>query len=103
MLTCRGATRPLPKNGAWKNSMKTQQLGHAQRSGPEGKNGRSSVKDGVLERLRCRTIQKEVSYILQMNVRRRCKKNSPSVLSCISKSTKEDCDYGSKVGTVYSG
>jgi len=32
--------------------------------------------------------------------RRRCKNNSP-VLFCIDKRTKESCDRGSKVGTVY--
>jgi len=36
-------------------------------------------------------------------VRRCCKKNSPSVLSCIGKKTREGCDRGSKVGTVHSG
>jgi len=36
-------------------------------------------------------------------VRRRCKKNSPSVFSCIGKRTREGCDRGSEVGTVYSG
>jgi len=40
----------------------SQQLGHAPRSGPEiKKNGRSSAKDGVPERLRYVTIQKKVS------------------------------------------
>jgi len=34
--------------------------------------------------------------------RRRCKKNSPSVLSCIGRRTREDCDRGSEVRTVYS-
>jgi len=34
-------------------------------------------------------------------VRRRCMKNSPSVLSC--KRTREGCDRCSKVGTVHSG
>jgi len=29
-------------------------------------------------------------------------KNSPSVLSCIGKRTKEGCDRGSEVGTVHS-
>jgi len=38
-----------------------QQCGHAPRSAPEIKNGRSSAKDGVSERFRCGTIQKEVS------------------------------------------
>jgi len=32
--------------------------------------------------------------------RRRCKKNSPSVLSCIHKRTKEGCDRGSEDETV---
>jgi len=36
-------------------------------------------------------------------VRRRCKKNSSSVLSCIGKRTREGYGRGSEVGTVYSG
>jgi len=40
-------------------------LGHAPRSVPEVKNGRSSTKDGTPERLRCRIIEEEVSQILQ--------------------------------------
>jgi len=39
--------------GAWRNSMETQQLGHAPMSESEVKNGRSSAKDGAPERLRC--------------------------------------------------
>jgi len=35
--------------------------------------------------------------------RRRCIKNSPSVLSCIGKRTKEGGDRGSEVETVHSG
>jgi len=34
---------------------------HAPRSGPDIKNGRNSAKAGVPKRLRCETIQKEVS------------------------------------------
>jgi len=34
---------------------------------------------------------------------RRCKNNSPSVLSCIGKRTKESCDRGSEVKIVHSG
>jgi len=37
------------------------------------------------------------------SVRKRCKKNSLSVLSCIGKRTREGCDRGSEVGTVHSG
>jgi len=36
-------------------------------------------------------------------VRRRCKKNSPSALSCIDKRTREGCDRGSAVGTAHIG
>jgi len=56
---------PFRGMGAWRNSMETQQSGHAPRSGPEVKNGRISAKDGESERLSCRTIQEEVSQILQ--------------------------------------
>jgi len=34
---------------------------------------------------------------------KRCMKNSPSVLSCIGKRTREGCDRGSEVGTIHSG
>jgi len=44
--------------------MKTQQSGHVPRSGPEVKNGGSSAKDDVPERLGCGTVKK-VSQILQ--------------------------------------
>jgi len=40
-------------------------MGHAPTSGPEIKNGRSSVKNGAPKRLRCETIQEE-GYILQL-------------------------------------
>jgi len=43
----------------------TQQSGHAPRSRPEVKNGRSGAEDGAPERLRCGTVKKEVSHILQ--------------------------------------
>jgi len=52
---------PIRGMGSWRNSTETQQSGHAPRSGPEVENGRSSAKDGAAERLRCGTIQKEVS------------------------------------------
>jgi len=51
--------------GAWRNSAETQQSGHAPRSGPEVKNGRSSAKDGSPERLGCGTVKDELSHILQ--------------------------------------
>jgi len=35
--------------------------------------------------------------------RRCCKKNFSYVLSCLDKRTKEGCDRGSEVETVYSG
>jgi len=51
--------------GAWRNYTETQQSGHASRSGPDAKNGRSSAKDGVPERLGYGTVKEEVSHILQ--------------------------------------
>jgi len=54
----------LPEDG---DSTKTQQSGHAPRSEPEVKNGRSSAKDQIqdqrskLERLRFRKTQEKVS------------------------------------------
>jgi len=51
--------------GAWRNPTETQQLGHAPRSGPEVINGRSSVEDGLPERLGCGTVKEEVGQILQ--------------------------------------
>jgi len=47
--------------GAQRNSTEAQQSVHAPRSGPVYKNGRSSAKDGSMERLRYGTILKEVS------------------------------------------
>jgi len=46
--------------GARRNSVETQQLGHIPRSRPAINDGRSA-KDGAPDRLRCETIQKEVS------------------------------------------
>jgi len=46
-----GATDFFRGIGARKNATKTKQSGHAPRSGPEVKNGRSSVQDGAPERL----------------------------------------------------
>jgi len=86
--------------GAWRNFTETQQSDHAPRYGPEVKNG-SSAEDGAPERLRCRTIQ-EASQILQ-RVSAGAAKNSPSVLYCIGKRTREGCDRGSEVGTAHSG
>jgi len=51
--------------GAWRNSTENQESGHASKSGPEVKNGRSSAKYGAPERLGCGTIQEEVNKILQ--------------------------------------
>jgi len=50
---------PFRGMGAWRNYTETQQSGHALRTGSEVKNGRSSAKDGALERLSCGTIQEE--------------------------------------------
>jgi len=51
---------PFRGMGVWRNSAETQQSGHAPRSGPEFKNGRSGAENVALERLGCGTV-KEVS------------------------------------------
>jgi len=70
---------PFREMGAWRNSTKTQQSGHAPRSGPVVKNG-SSAKDGAPEaQMRDKPggeLDPEVCPQAQ---------NSTSVLSCIGK------------------
>jgi len=56
---------PFRGMGAWRNSTETQLSGHAPRSGPEVKNGRSGAEDGAPERLGGGTVKEEVSQILQ--------------------------------------
>jgi len=80
---------PFRGIGVWRNSMETQQSGHASRSGPEVKNGSSSAKDGAPDRLRCGTIQEEVSQILQRVSAGAARRILPF---CIGKRTKEGCD-----------
>jgi len=54
---------PLPRDGGAKKFCRDPTV----RSGPEVKNGRSSAKDGMPEKLRCKTVQREVK-ILQMSL-----------------------------------
>jgi len=61
-----GAIRALSRDEDVKKLHEDQQFGHAQRFEPEIKDGRSSAKNEALERLRCGTIQKKVSLILQL-------------------------------------
>jgi len=86
---------PIRGMGTWRNSTETQQSGHAPRPGPEVKN-ESGAEDGAPERLECGTVKEELSQVLQ-SVRRRCMKNSPSILSFMGKRTKEGCDRDSEV------
>jgi len=60
-----GATRPLPKNGGVEEHHGDSTVGPRPKVCTRGQNGRSSAKDGVPERLKCGTIQEEVSQILQ--------------------------------------
>jgi len=57
---------PFREIGTRSNSSDTQQLSHVPRSGQEIKDERSTAKDDAPERLRCGTIQKEASWILQL-------------------------------------
>jgi len=56
---------PFRGIGAWRNSTETQQSGHAPRSGPKVKNGRSDAEDGGTRMRGCGTVKEEVSQILQ--------------------------------------
>jgi len=47
--------------GAWRNTTETQQSGHAARSEPEVKNGRSSAENSAPERLGCGTVKEKIS------------------------------------------
>jgi len=94
-----GTTRPLPRDGAWRNSTETQKSGHAPRSGPRSKM-EEVVPKMARRRLGCGTVKEEVSQILQRVSWGLCMKNSPSVLSCIGR-TREDCDRGSEIGAVH--
>jgi len=88
--------------GVRRNSAETQQSGHAPRSGPEIEAGRSSAKDDAPDvQIRDNTEGGELDPAA--DVRRHCKRNSSSVLSCIDKRTKEGCDRSSEVGAVPGG
>jgi len=88
--------------GGWKNSTETQQAGHPSRSGPKVKNG-NSAKDGApAGEAQMRDNLEGDELDPENDVRRRSKKNFPSVLSCIGNRTKEGCDRGSEVETVHS-
>jgi len=82
--------------------METQKWGHVPRSGLEVKNGESNANDGMPKRLRCDNPRiGELDHA--EGVRKRCKKNSSSVISSIGNKTREGCDRYSEGGTVDSG
>jgi len=85
MLGGGGASYPLLRDGGAGEfrEVPTLQSSHATRSGPEIKNGRSRNKDSAPERLSNPGGELDPA----IDVRLRCK-NSPSVLSCIGKRTK---------------
>jgi len=93
------ATRPLPRDGVWRNSMETQQSGYAPRSGPEVKYEKSSAKDG----------RRRGSDTGQSRRRRvRSCRGCPQALqeeffSFYPTQIREGCDRGSEVGTIHSG
>jgi len=57
-----GTTQPLPRDRGVDDLHEDPTVGLCPKVSIRGKNGRSSAKDGAPERLRCRTIYKEVSY-----------------------------------------
>jgi len=87
--------------GVQRNSMETQQSGHAPRFGPEIKT--EEVVPNMAGESQMRDHPEGGELDPAEGVCRWCKKNFPFVLSCIGKRTREGCDHGSKVGTVHSG
>jgi len=92
-------SEPDPFRGMWVrwNSTDTRQSGYAPRSGTNVKNRRSCAKDGALEEAQTRDYPERGKLDTAVDVRKSCKKKFPSVLFCIDKRTKEDCDRGSEV------
>jgi len=68
---------PFRGMGAWRNSTETQQSGHAPRSGPEVKSGRSGAEDGASDA----DSQGGGESDPAEGIRRHCMKNFPSVLT----------------------
>jgi len=66
----------------WRKSTETQQSGHTPRSRPEVKNARSGAKYGAPRGSDADNLEGG-DLDPADDVRRCCKKNSPSVLSCI--------------------
>jgi len=91
-----GATRPPPKDGSVEELHRDPTVGPRPKSGPEVKNGRSCAEDSAGE-VRMRDSQRGGKSDSAEGVRWRCMKNSPPVLSCIGKRTKEGCGRGSVV------
>jgi len=96
------ATHTHKPNTNYDSLEETQQSGHAPRSGPKVKNGRSDAEDGAPK-------GSDAGQSRRRRVRscRGCPQalheEFSSVLSCIGKRTKEGCDRGSEVETVHSG
>jgi len=93
---------PFRRKRAWRNSTEIQQSDHAPRSGPEVKIGRSSAKGWHAGEAQMQDNPGGGESGTVEGVRRRCKKNSRSVLFCTDTRIREGCDRGSEVWTVHS-
>jgi len=71
---------PFRGMSAWRNPAETQKSGHAPRSGTEIKDGRSSQSEHAGEAV-MRDNSEGGELDPAIHGRRRCKNNSPSVLS----------------------
>jgi len=91
-----GGIRPLARDEGAEEDRSDPIVGTRPKVWTTVKNGRSSAKDGVPERLRCETIQKEVSKILQLMSAGAARRILfPLYPAC--------CDRGSKVERVHNG
>ena len=58
------ATLPLPRDGAWRKTIKVQKLGNSPSSGPEVVQRQKVVKEKVAQRFRSWTVHNEMRGVL---------------------------------------
>jgi len=97
------ATRPLPRDGGVEKLYGDPTVGPHPKIWTRGQKGKKRCRRWHAEESQMRDSQGGCESDPAEGVRKHCMKNSPSVFSCISKRTREGCDRGSEIKTVYSG
>jgi len=98
-----GATRPLPRDGGVEELHGDPTVGPRPKVCTRGQKWKKWYRRWRVGETRIRDSQGVGESNPAEGVRKRCMMNSPSVLSCIGKRTKEGCDRGNEVETVHSG